>query len=405
MEISRIEEALRILRSPGRSWSDKSDEFRQLPELLQAMKPEVEYVSVYEPIVMNLLYLRRGLGIDRERARALAAECVRSRLLQEAEFYWRIASLRERGGGEQWLKPSLVLPRGGPGAVVYSFRFGMMRHLIIDLVLSGYSVCHVLNRDLAGFASWIPSVLKECLPRREGQRLFIIDVDTRGAAAEIFRALRSGVIVFLAGEGRPKRRTGVRKRNVIIDLLESKVTTDGGLLQMARAAGANVNVVTAIREGTGSRVLHRGPIVECSSDRNAVSSPGAVMQELYNFFEPFILKYTDQWEGITGLHRLVPKEEPAPKKAPVGGEINASILRRSAKCYVTVARDEGAYCVHVDTMRAFQIDGELERITRAVVELNQGDGVTALLDAVDARTRAAHLLWLGKLAAHGVLEM
>lgn len=402
MGITRLEEALRILRSPGRGWLDKADRFREVPELVQGMDPEFDYRETYESVMLNLLYLRRGLGIDSGAARHVVAKCVRTQVIQEAEFYWRVASLAHHGDGEPWLSPGLALPAGECGVVVYTLKFGMVHHIALDLVLSGRSVCQVVGSELARHLSWTASALRKCR-RHDRQNMLVVNGDSPGAVTSAYRALNSGAVLVVVGDGRPRRRRGAGRHNVTVDFLGRKIAVDSGFLHIGRKARADICGVMAVRREVGGGELCQGRTMD-----SAVAGADGV-QELYDFFEPFVRARSEQWEGVSGIHRLVARRQEEAKEGEreesrVRGLAGGRSLRRSSQCCVMMTRDDGSYCVRVDAMKGFRVDSGFEELTRAVVEAEAGRDLMGLLTAVKGEERARRLRWLSKLAGRGLIE-
>ena len=414
-QFDELNREMQVLRSVDAPWPVKHRAFRQVRDLVDVVDPGADLAKLYQPVLMNLLYIRSGLGYDLGQAQRVAAECVRSALRQEAEAYWRVAQLLGRGDSVPRLAPSFhdlgVLP-SMEGNVIYTFRFGLMRELAIELFLTGHSVCQIANGSTRDKMKSLYRSIEEKYGRGPNHRLRVIDVDGGNPGVSVFRALRAGSTICVAAEGRPARRIGRHQGDVAVGFLQRRIAIDGGLLRLASAAGARVLAAVAARSNAELGELSVMPPTRLPRDGASGGTVyRSVMRDMYDFFEGHVKRQPDQWEGLSAFHRLVDLSHTGPMmdndrwKEYVSYIRQGTNLFRTSRDYVVVSGGDGDYCLDVDRMKAIRVERGLEPLAKALVALTAGDSIGATLASFAVGDRERDIVRVARLASCGLCDV
>lgn len=381
----------------------------RLEVALEKADLEQECPHLFLPVLMNSLAIQgawRGAQSPREQA----VQCVKDKIRREAEYFVRVAHLLsdEAPDTRLWCRnwqsvPLAQLKELGRGLIVCSPRFGLIRHLALEIFLSGHSAVMCVNSANASeweqmFARLRSRLAKE---RESDERtLDVINVESANAGRRLSRALRANRIVCILADGSTGSRgpwaEGPREE---VSFLGQRIAVRTGIARLSAATGAPILPLTAVREGTGRGSLHFGEAIIPPAQRSVARNgrwPRDTLQQMFSFFEATIRSTPSQWEGIAGFHRLAATGEPAPLEVVEQGRpVTANdYLSASDGKYLFTKSSDGLYAIDCSRMRCYRIPmpfgAALSRLVASsspvklgsLVLDNPGFDQTALISAV-----------------------
>jgi lauroyl/myristoyl acyltransferase len=398
--------------------------FDRLAAALSAANVETEYGQLFLPMLMNVLAVDEALRGEAD-ARAFAAACVRSKLLQEAEFYRRIAHVLDddRLSAEPWLlgfdKAALdQLSSRGRGVILCSARYGLCRHFAIEVALHGHDVAMAVNDVNFPYWSKLLTQTGDALRRiaaRPVPRLHAVNIEVADGGRRLARALGANDVVCIMADG----STGVtgpweRAERSVVRFFGRELSVRHGIARLSAATGAPILPVLAVRERAGRGRLVVGQAIEPPTSRAAGKNPAWLadaMQCVFSFLESAIARRPEQWEGIAGLHRLLtptdgsdsPSEADRPAvPCPVA---STDVVRRrdGAPCIVT-RHGDATYLVDPRRMKAYRVSASMGALVERLFRGSEPEPVSSLLASIDPPERPEVLRSLGQWIALGILS-
>lgn len=377
---------LRCLLAPVRESSAPPAEKQKYVELLTTMmeglSPEVaaeKFLTTFMPTYINLLSLEAHFGSAEEKYR-LAAECTRAKILREAEFFAWVSRVKEDRAQQRntafWLNGrdhALIdgLLSSGNGLIIAMAKVGLMRHIPLELALSGYSTLLAASGNV--YALW-----KELFSEASRPPLVeLFNVENAAGALTIVRALRANRIVCINIEG--ETGAGGPWANVQkypITFLSKQLVTRSGLVRLSARTAAPVLPVLAVRTGPQQGELLFGkPFLPGPATSRNDAAEGDAVQGLFTFLESVVLRHPSQYESFSNLHRLLPAGErnsherqgPDHSGASAVSLAEGAVMINHDRC-VVIPHASGVYCVDPVTMRAVRIPSHKTTVVDLLVK-------------------------------------
>jgi lipid A biosynthesis acyltransferase len=314
--------------------SPKTEKFAEFREWLDQLSDDAittSYQQVYNPTYLNLLAVF-GEELPHEEVHSLAIKCIKTKLWDECEYYFRLSELIDlikhgRNKNQSLLRLTgwdieLIrsLLQRGRGLIISSFRFGAIRYIPIELALLGFPALEVVNAPglrvmQAAFAS-LGACGKESVlcsngdadPRSENLHLLkTVNAEDARCTVELVDALKRREIIGMCIEGNtgsdgPWGDTSKTK----INFLDCRILVKNGVARLAAALRVPILPVMAVRDGdTSGSLFFSEPIIPPASLKRSENEEfvRASMQSLYSRFESFVRRYPAQWEGWSAMHR------------------------------------------------------------------------------------------------------
>lgn len=364
---------LRCLLAPVRESPAAPAEKQRYVELLRTMMESLSpddvatrFQGTFMPAYINLLSMSGYFGSARDKYR-LAAECTKSKILREAEFFaWVSQVKRDRAQQTNpafWLKQwnhALIdrLLSARCGLIVATSKVGLMRHVPLELALAGHSIMLAASKGIYDLWSELfsespnPPLVEMC------------NVENPAGALTIVRGLKANRILCINIEG----ETGAggpwaQVPKYPVGFLSRQLETRNGLVRLSLRTGTPILPVIAVRTGEQEGELIYGkPFLPGPNTAMDNSVERNVLQELFTFAEGIVLRHPSQYESFSNLHRLLPDggraihtpQERAHDgaRAPSFGQGALKINRD--RC-VVIPHASGVYCVDPVTMHAVRI--------------------------------------------------
>lgn len=314
--------------------SPKTEKFAEFREWLDQLSDDAittSYQQVYNPTYLNLLSVF-GEELPHEEVHSLAIKCIKTKLWDECEYYFRLSELIDLIKHGRNKNQSLLQLRGwdielirsllqrGRGLIISSFRFGAIRYIPIELALLGFPALEVVNAPglrvmKSAFAS-LGACGKESVlcsngdanPRAENLHLLkTVNAEDARCTVELVDALKRREIIGMCIEGNtgsdgPWGDTSKTK----INFLDCRILVKNGVARLAAALRVPILPVMAVRDGdTSGSLFFSEPIIPPASLKRSENEEfvRASMQSLYSRFESFVRRYPAQWEGWSAMHR------------------------------------------------------------------------------------------------------
>lgn len=313
------------------SKSEKITQFREWLDQLSGDAITNSYQQVYNPTYLNLLSVF-GEELLNEEVHSLAIQCIKTKLWDECEYYFRLSQLidliksgrnKNQGllrltGWDIGLIRSLL--QGGRGLIICSFRFGAIRYIPIEMALLGFTVLEVVNapglRVMQSASACLGACGKEAVlcsngdstPRAENLHLLkTVNAEDARCTVELVDALKRREIIGMCIEGNtgsdgPWGDTSKTR----INFLDHTILVKNGVARLAAALRAPILPVMALKDGDASgHLFFSEPIIPAASLKRSENEEfvRASMQSLYTRFESYVRRYPAQWEGWSALHR------------------------------------------------------------------------------------------------------
>ena len=320
--------------------STRSEKFAQFREWLDQLSDDAittAYQQVYNPTYLNLLSVFRE-ELPNEEVHSLAIKCIKTKLWDECEYYFRLSQLIDqikfgRNKNESLLRLTgwdigLIqsLLQRGRGLIISSFRFGAIRYIPIEMALLGFPVLEVVNAPglrvmRMAFASLGDSGKEQVLccngesaPRAENLHLLkTVNAEDERCTVDLVDALKRREIIGMCIEGNtgsdgPWGDTSKTR----INFLDHTILAKNGVARLAAALRVPILPVIAVRDGDASGSLFFSePIIPPAGLKRSENEEfvSASMQSLYSRFESYVRRYPAQWEGWSALHRWRVRDE------------------------------------------------------------------------------------------------
>ncbi|MBD2756242.1 lysophospholipid acyltransferase family protein [Spirosoma validum] len=138
----------------------------------------------------------------------------------------------------------------------------------------------------------------------------VVETGSPSAGLTILRELKAGrsLIVYVDGSPETAPEPGEEQQFLSVRFGKRRVLTRKGVGYLSHAAGIPIVPVVSYRQPDLTNVLHFfkpiRPIIQ--SDRDMYCRE--VMQQLYDAFWPYLVKYPEQWEGWNYIHSFLEPE-------------------------------------------------------------------------------------------------
>ncbi|MFD2936037.1 lysophospholipid acyltransferase family protein [Spirosoma flavum] len=135
----------------------------------------------------------------------------------------------------------------------------------------------------------------------------VVEAGSPSAGLTVLRELKAGrsLIVFVDGSAETAPEAGEETQFLSVRLGNRRVLTRKGVGYLSHATGIPIVPVVSYREPDMTNILHClkpiRPIVR--SDREIYCQEA--MQQLYDEFWPFLIRYPEQWEGWNYIHSFL----------------------------------------------------------------------------------------------------
>lgn len=140
----------------------------------------------------------------------------------------------------------------------------------------------------------------------------IVEAGSPSAGLTVLRELKAGksLIVFVDGSHETGPEAGEEHQFLSVRFGERRILTRKGVGYLSHASHVPIVPVVSYRQNDMTNVLHcLKPIRPISqSDREMYCQE--VMQQLFDAFRPFLIKYPGQWEGWNFIHSFLEPEVP-----------------------------------------------------------------------------------------------
>lgn len=306
-------------------------QFRQWLEQLSDESITRSYQQHYNPTYLNLSSVF-GEELPFEKIHSLTIDCIKTKLWDECEFFFRLSELLDsiksvRNEKEFTTDQSLLRLKGwdsgllrsllshGKGLIICSFRFGAIRYVPIELALLGFPILQVVNKPAfeamqAAFASLSAHGDDKTSFPTEGPKLRLlktVDAEAALCTVELVNALKRNEIIGMCIEGNtgsdgPWGNTSKSR----IDFLGHPILAKNGAARLAAALRTPILPLIALTDGdTSGELFFSEPIIPPAGlKRSAVEEfVRTSTQSLYALFESYVRQYPQQWEGWSALHR------------------------------------------------------------------------------------------------------
>lgn len=303
-----------LLKDFEKDVSTKVELFVQFREWLDQLSDEVilrSHQRHYNPTYLNLLSAF-GEKLTSEEVHSLAIKCVKTKLWNECEYYFylsqaldlirsnRTVAMRLKGWDTDLIRK--LLDRGR-GLVICSFRFGAIRYVPIEIALLGFPISETVNNPVQE----VMQSAFDSLGPRNNLPLKTVSAEDPRCTVELVNALKRGEIIGFCIEGNTGSDGpwGDTSRSTI-DFLGHRVAVKNGAARLAAALRAPILPVIALRDGdvSGQLIFNEPilppPLLKRSEQEKFVQDS---MQSLYAWFEAYVQRYPEQWEGWSALHR------------------------------------------------------------------------------------------------------
>lgn len=408
-KLSYFRRRIRDFNEDSSARAETLEQFRLWLEGLDLQTICTSYQRLYYPTYLNL-FSAVGRRWKTDELQRLAVKNVKSKVWAESEFYHWLLRLPEvaaaAGGGapvnlsgwDTGLIRSLLAR--GRGLVMCTYRFGLVRFLSVELAMQGFRVWEAVNRPTFELMQPALDFLTAKLDGEgaavEGEAtaanvclLNTVNAEEAGCTVQLVDALRRGEVVGLCVEG----NTGSdgpwgETSRTVVKFLDHHIAVKNGAARLAAALGAPVLPVVAVRDGEGfGRVVFGDPSVPSRLLRPAEADQFVqdTMQSLYGLLEHYALRYPEQWEGWSALHRWRLREGAPERRARAGLDEEAAkvaeLLRGGKRLRVNTQRvapldtKDGMMWMDLQTLKSYQSPAWAGDILR---ELSDRDGVDLL---------------------------
>lgn len=354
--------ALRRLRVPEISPEQKFDDFALMKEFFDGMTTADVMRDLsrdFLPTYLNLMWLKDWFG-DAPAKRDLAARCVISKIMQEAEFLFRLSQLSKSsevlapGWLEGWNNDLLQELRAGKGLIIATTKTGPYRNIPLEFALYEIPICIAVNAS--SFPVW-KSAVEGMKARINPDLVVMANAEERSGIIAMMRALRSGRIVIVYFEG----STGTdgpwgRGSKSEVQYFGKTLLVRNGIARLN--ALAPVLPLTTVKADGRPTVKYGQPLAQIGIDEDEESAFQRVMQHLFGFAQDVIGNYPEQSETFPALHRL---KAPEPEAAVRPQAVNAAEvthhlehggrLRLDSGHCVLVPAEGGLYCIDSRTLQ------------------------------------------------------
>jgi len=369
--MSDVESAIEDLRAADRSWDRAQAAYSCVVASVPTQDPERTWPHLYGPAVMNCRALwptwrPHGYSTPEDWAR----DCVRAKLINDASFYWRLSGIEFGGNADAsrpWIRELGSLRAQRTGGIVCTLRLGLMRHVALDLVLHGFSAASVATHSYALLLkSWYATVAEKL--NRPGA-LRVVDVESAGGSREFVRTLRSGSWVSIAVEGSTGRSgPSSEGQRVEVDFLGRRLLLRDGVPRLAALTHVPLVPVLAPIDGVNTAEAQVGePIIV--NDGSPEECQRA-MQALFTALEGGLRRNPGQWEGVTGLHRVLAPMASRPSSSTVALEVDligdSDGVRAATSSVTLVTKADAVFCVNGESMQVVKMPRELAPILSAL---------------------------------------
>jgi lauroyl/myristoyl acyltransferase len=410
--------ALRRLRQPEISPEQKLEDFALMKAFFDGMTTADVMRDLsrdFLPTYLNLLWLNDWFG-DAPAKRDLAARCVKSKIMNEAEFLFRLSQLRRSsevlapGWLEGWNGALLRdLLGAGKGLIIATTKTGPYRNIPLEFALFGLPIFIAVNAS--SFPVW-KSAVEGMKARVDPDLVLMANAEERSGIIAMMRALRSGRIVIIYFEG----STGTdgpwgRGSKSIVQYFGKTLLVRNGVARLS--SDAPLLPMTTVKSADGRpTVMYGQPLMPGRKDGDEESGLQRVMQHLFSFAQDVIGNHPDQSETFPALHRLrAPEKESPVRPQPVDAsevthhlEVGGRIRLDAGRC-VLVPSDGGLYCIDSRTLQGVllprSIAGFLEGMESPAAYLDQ----TRFGRGVAPETRNQGIRSIAELVSRGLMLM
>lgn len=395
----RVQYVRNWLKDFDREISTKGEMIAQFRQWLEQVTDEAitrSYQQHYNPTYLNLASVF-GEELPIEKLHSLTIDCIKTKLWDECEYFFRLSELLDsikpgRGLKEFATDKSLLRLKGwdsglirsllgrGRGLIMCSFRFGSIRFVPIELAFLGFPVFQVVNKPAyetmqAAFASLGDAGDEDVSFPTEGPKLWpqnirllkTVDAEDERCTVQLVNALKRNEIIGMCIEGNtgadgPWGDTSKSR----ISFLGHTIQAKNGAARLAAALRAPILPVIALKDGDASgELFFSAPIITPAGLKRSEIEEfvSTSMQSLYTLFESYVRRHPQQWEGWSALHRWRERDDVAANEGECG---NASpqeisqLLRDSRRFRINPRRvaqlptKDGVMWVDLKTLKGFQ---------------------------------------------------
>ncbi|HZG53197.1 MAG TPA: hypothetical protein VEZ40_13785 [Pyrinomonadaceae bacterium] len=359
------------------------------------------YQRHYNPTYLNLLSVF-GEQLSAAEIHTLAIKCIKSKVWSESEHHYHLSKLlaavrsEESGVGSE-VGQDLIKLKGwdtnliqsllerGRGLIVCTFRFGLIRFIPTELALLGFRAAEAVNQhtfeimesafdSLGDVRSTVepfePINRSEALAAGNIRLLQTINAEDKTCTVKLVDVLKKREMIGLCIEG----NTGADgpwgdTSKSVVKFFNHSIAAKNGAARLAAALGTPILPVVAVRDGeaTAGRLFFSEPIIpprrlKLSESEQFVQE---TMQTLYTLLESYALRYPEQWEGWSALHRWRLRDEGGANEAgrsSLNGNADgvAELLRVGKSFRINKRRvallptKEGVMWVDLKTLKGYQ---------------------------------------------------
>lgn len=138
----------------------------------------------------------------------------------------------------------------------------------------------------------------------------IVETGSSSAGLTVLRELKAGksLIVFVDGSHETAPEAGEEHQFLSVRFGKRRVLTRKGVGYLSHASNVPVVPVVSYRSGGMTNVLHFLEPIRPIPQSNREMYCQEVMQQLFDAFWPFLIKYPGQWEGWSFIHAFLEPE-------------------------------------------------------------------------------------------------
>ncbi|UFH56232.1 hypothetical protein [Spirosoma sp. KNUC1025] len=211
------------------------------------------------------------------------------------------------------LRGSNVLFKKSDGPKIYcTYHLGSYRLLTTVLFRQGIDCVQLLgsnmNRDQGGE---ITELFDRIRQKYGLTNVFkIVDAGSPSAGLTMLRELKAGrsLVVYIDGSPETAPEPGEEDKFLSVRFGQRRLLTRKGVGYLSHAAKVPIVPVVSYREPDMTNVLHCLKAIKPipKSDREMYCQEA--MQQLYDAFWPYLVKYPEQWEGWNYIHSFLEPE-------------------------------------------------------------------------------------------------
>jgi hypothetical protein len=393
----RVQYVRNWLKDFDREVSTKREMIAQFRQWIEQLSDEAitrSYQQHYNPTYLNLVSVF-GEELPIERIHSLTIDCIKTKLWDECEYFFRLSELLDSiksGQKEPATDQSLLRLKGwdsglirsllgrGRGLIICSFRFGAIRYVPIELAFLGFPILQVVNKPAyeameAAFASLGNGRDEENSFSTEGAKLRpenirllkTVDAENAHCTVQLVDALKRNEIIGMCIEGNTGSDGpwGDSSKNRI-NFLGHTILAKNGAARLAAALRAPILPVIALNDGNASgELFFSEPILTPAGLKRSEIEEfvSASMQSLYRLFESHVRRHPEQWEGWSALHRWRERDDVAVNDS-VPGNVSpqeiSQLLRDARRFRINLRRvaqlptKDGVMWVDLRNLKGFQ---------------------------------------------------